>query len=403
MTEGGFLPEFPFVAGELALLGAVLLSALAAGHACVRYLRLPRITGFVAAGLLLGPSVLDVLDAQVLHGVRIFVDISLGLILFELGRRLDLGWLKRDRWLAAAALAESALSFVLVLAVLRAFRIEPVYAATAAAVVMVTSPAVIILVVHDERAQGPLTERLLTLTALNNVVAFLLITVLFGFIHAQYAANWINAVAHPLYLLAGSLLGGYAAHRTLIVLARWLPKRDDVQFVLLVGAVVALVGAANALKLSVLVSLLAFGVFTRNLDRNRHVLAVEFGPGGQLFFVVLFVLTGAGIELQELLAGGLVGLAVVAARFAGKLTGVALFAPLSGLKLSRAAWLAVGMMPISGVALVMLQGAGSLYPEFGAKLAATVAAALVLLEIVGPLATQWALRRAGETAPENAR
>jgi Kef-type K+ transport system membrane component KefB len=397
MTEGGFLPEFPFVAGELALLGAVLLAALAAGHACARYLRLPRITGFVAAGLMLGPSVFDVLDTRVLQGVRIFVDISLGLILFELGRRLDLSWLKRDRWLAASGLAESGLSFLLVLLTLRAFGIEPVFAATAAAIAMVTSPAVIMLIVHDERAQGPLTERLLTLTALNNVAAFLLITLLFGFIHAQYAGNWVNAVAHPLYLLAGSLLAGYIAFRALLVLGRWLPKREETHFVLLVGAVVALVGIANALKLSVLISLLAFGVFTRNLDANRDVLAVEFGPGAQLFLVVLFVLTGASIELKDLLIGGAVGLALVIARFFGKMIGIALFAPLSGLSTRRAAWLAVGMTPVSGVALVMLQGAGSLYPDFGTKLAATVAAALVLLEIIGPLATQWALKRAGET------
>jgi Kef-type K+ transport system membrane component KefB len=125
--------------------------------------------------------------------------------------------------------------------------------------------------------------------------------------------------------------------------------------------------------------------------------AIEFGPGAQLFLVVLFMLTGASIELRDLVVGGAVGLALVAARLAGKLVGLALFAPLSGMSLRRSVWLAIGMTPVSGVALVMLQGAGSLYPEFGAKLAATVAAALVMLELIGPLATQWALKRAGES------
>lgn len=80
-----------------------------------------------------------------------------------------------------------------------------------------------------------------------------------------------------------------------------------------------------------------------------------------------------------------------------------MFAPLSGLNLRRAALLAVGMSPISAVALVMMQGTGSIYPDFGARLAATVFAAIVLLEILGPLATQWALQRAGETVPESRR
>jgi Kef-type K+ transport system membrane component KefB len=402
MTNGGFLPELPLVAGEFVLLGAALLVALAAGHACARYLRLPRITGFVAAGLLLGPSALDLIDAGLLSSARIFVDISLGLILFELGRRLDLRWLKSDRWLAASGIAESALSFLLVLLTLHAIGVEPLFAATAAAIAMVTSPAVIMLVVHDERAQGPLTERLLTLTAINNVLAFLVITLLVGVIHAEYAGNWVDALAHPLYLLSGSLLAGYAAFGVLFALARWLPKREDVQFVLIVGTVVALVGVATALKLSVLVGLLALGVFTRNLDTRRDVLSAEFGPGGQLFFVLLFVLTGAGIELTDIALGGAIGLALVVARLAGKLAGLAAFAPLSGLDFRRAGWLAIGMSPMSGVALAMLHGAGSLYPEFGMKLAATVTAAIVLLEILGPLATKWALQRAGETAPGGA-
>jgi Kef-type K+ transport system membrane component KefB len=69
MTEGSFLPGWPLIAGELALLGLALLVALAAGHACARYLRLPRITGYVAAGLLLGPSALDMLDASLLESL----------------------------------------------------------------------------------------------------------------------------------------------------------------------------------------------------------------------------------------------------------------------------------------------------------------------------------------------
>ncbi|HZP93118.1 MAG TPA: cation:proton antiporter [Burkholderiales bacterium] len=397
MQEGSFLPSFPLAGAPLVLFGFAVLCALAVGHAVVRYVRLPRITGFVLAGLLLGPSALNVLDAGLLENLRIFVDVSLGLILFELGRRLDIAWFKRDRWLAASSVAESLLAFLLVLAVLRSLGIPAVYAATAAAIAMVTSPAVIMMVVSDERAQGPFTERLLTLTAANNVFAFLFVTVLIGFIHAEQARGWVNAVAHPPYLLFGSLALGYAAFRALHMLARWLPRQESVQFALVVGLAVVTVGAANGLKLSVLIALLALGVFVRNLDRERDILAVEFGPGAQIFFIVLFVLSGAGIEVKELAAGGLLGLAVLAARFAGKLVGIAAFGPLSGVGWRNSALLALAMSPISAVALVMMHGAADFYPEFGAALRSIVAAMVITLEIVGPLATQFALKRAGET------
>jgi len=140
MDEVSFLPTFPLFAANMMLVGAVLLSGLAAGHVFARYLRLPRITGFVAAGLVLGPDMLNLLDAPTLAELSIFVDFSLGLILFELGRRLDLRWLARDGWLLASGIGESLLSFLFVYWTLRYFDVAAVYAATAADIAISTSP-----------------------------------------------------------------------------------------------------------------------------------------------------------------------------------------------------------------------------------------------------------------------
>ena len=399
MDDIGFLPSFPLVAANMMLVGAILLCGLAVGQVFVRVLRLPRITGFVAAGLALGPGALGLLDQTMLGELSIFVDISLGLILFELGRRLDLRWFTHDRWLLASSVAECLLSFLFVYGTLRFFDIAPVYAATAAAIAMATSPAVLIMIVHDQRAKGPLTERLLALTALNNVFAFLLIALLFGFVHLEYRADWIRAVSHPLYLIAGSAGLGYVAFIAARTLARWLGKREDIQFVMLLGLIVGTVGCAISFKLSVLLALLSFGVFAKNLDRDHDLMAVEFGPGGQFFLVMLFVITGAGLRPSELAVAGAVGAAFVLARLAGKLVGLGLFAPLSGIAQKKAMLLGIGMVPMSAIAVVMVQGASALYPEFGAKLSSIVLSAVVVLELAGPLATQWALRRAGEAEP----
>jgi Kef-type K+ transport system membrane component KefB len=397
MDDIAFLPSFPFAAANMMLVGAILLCGLAVGQVFVRVLKLPRITGFVAAGLVLGPGVLGLLDQTMLVELSIFVDISLGLILFELGRRLDFRWFTHDSWLLVSSLAESLLSFLFVYGTLRFFGVAPVYSATAAAIAMATSPAVLIMIVHDQRAKGPLTERLLALTALNNVFAFLLITLLFGFVHLEYRADWLRAALHPVYLIAGSAGLGFLAFLAARTLARWLGKREDSQFVMLLGLIVGTVGCAISFKLSVLLALLAFGVFAKNLDRDHDLMAVQFGPGGQFFMVMLFVITGAGLRPSELAVAGAIGAAFVLARLAGKLIGLGLFAPLSGITQKKALLLGVGMVPMSAIAVVMVQGASALYPEFGAKLSSIVLSAVVILELVGPLATQWALRRAGET------
>jgi Kef-type K+ transport system membrane component KefB len=381
------------------LVGAILLCGLAVGQIFVRVLRLPRITGFVAAGLVLGPGALGLLDQTMLGQLSIFVDISLGLILFELGRRLDLRWFTHDRWLLVSSVAESLLSFLFVYGILRLFDIAPVYSAAAAAIAMATSPAVLIMIVHDQRAKGPLTERLLALTALNNVFAFLLIALLFGFVHLEYRADWLRAVSHPLYLIVGSAGLGYVAFIAARTLSRWLGKREDSQFVMLLGLIVGTVGCAISFKLSVLLAMLSFGVFAKNLDRDHDLMAVEFGPGGQFFLVMLFVITGAGLRPSELPVAGAVGASFVIARLAGKLAGIGLFAPLSGITRKKALLLGIGLVPMSAIAVVMVQGAATLNPEFGAKLSSIVLSAVVILELVGPLATQWALRRAGEAEP----
>jgi len=399
MADIGFLPSFPLAATNLMLVGAVLLCGLAVGQIFVRVLKLPRITGFVAAGLVLGPGVLGLLDQTMLGELSIFVDISLGLILFELGRRLDLRWFTRDPWLLASSVAESLLSFLFVYGTLRFFDIAPVYAASAATIAMATSPAVLIMIVHDQGATGPLTERLLALTALNNVFAFLLIALLFGFVHLEYRADLLQAVSHPVYLIAGSSGLGYVAFIAARALARWLGKREDSQFGMLLGLIVGTVGCAISFKLSVLLALLAFGVFARNLDRDHDLMAVEFGPGGQFFLVMLFVITGAGLRPAELAVAGAIGGAFILARLAGKLVGLGIFASLSGITQKKALLLGIGMVPMSAIAVVMVQGASALYPEFGAKLSSIVLSAVVILELVGPLATQWALRRAGEAEP----
>src|SRR5574338_744227 len=110
MSAFDFLPPYPLPPNPVLLFGLLLLAGFAGGELAQR-LRLPRITGYVVIGLLLGRSGLGLLDARVTGEAAMFVNLGVGGILFELGRRLDFRWLWRDRWFAATALAESSLAF----------------------------------------------------------------------------------------------------------------------------------------------------------------------------------------------------------------------------------------------------------------------------------------------------
>jgi Kef-type K+ transport system membrane component KefB len=209
-----------------------------------------------------------------------------------------------------------------------------------------------------------------------------------------------EALLLPLYLFAGSLALGFAMAAVARVIARSVEKTRDLHFTLIAGLVVAAVGLATLLKLSVILALLAFGLFSRNDERGHELLNVNLAPASRLLYIVLFVITGASLPLTVLAAGGAAAIALVAARAVGKFAGVLVFAPFGVLKLRQAVGLGCALMPMSTIALMLQFDIARQFPQFGAQLSAVFLSAVILMEIVGPIATQWGLRLAGDTAPE---
>lgn len=402
MSAANYLPSLPLVANPVLLFGLLLLAGFAGGEIAHRLLKLPRITGYVLVGIALGAGGLGLIGHDAASELRIFVDIALGLILFELGRRLDFQWLRRDLWFAATAVAECVASFACIYFVLVYFDVQPLYAAVAAAIGVSTSPAVVMLVAQELRAEGQVIERALNLVAINSVAAYMLATILLSWLHHEYRAGWATAVSHPLYVLAGSVLLGYSMSWATILCARGVGKREELQTVLLLALMLLGIGGAVALKLSVVLALLAFGVMVKNMDEKYDLMAVDSGRVGQMFFVVLFVVAGATLQVREFVAGWAVGLAYILARFAGKSAAVLGLAYFSGVRRGSPGLLALTLTPMSGLAVVMVYGTTGLYPDFTAKLAEILLPAVLVLELIGPLAVQFALRKAGEAGEDTA-
>jgi Kef-type K+ transport system membrane component KefB len=400
MPAPDFLPAWPPAVNAFLIFGLLLLAGLLGGRLAATTRVLPAITGYIATGFLLGPGVLGWLSESALAQSRVLAEFSLGLIVFDLGRRLDLAWARHDRWLLPMGIAESALSFLAVFAVLHFLGgIDMLEATVAATVGVATAPAVVLLVTNELKAEGPVTRRMLWHVALNNVLATLGITLLLPFVEARASgASW-NPVARALWLIAGSFLLGYVAYRVMTLMARWLGKSPVPQFLLAVGIIAATVGAAQIGRLSVLLALLVLGACTRNLDREHRLVDVEFGRAAQLFFVALFVLTGATLRPDQFGAIAWVGLAFVVARTLGKMIGLYALAWPAHVSARQAGTLGVALTPMAGLAIGMTQPIYDVSPEFGAHLAAVVVSGLAILHLLGPIATRYALIRAGEGEP----
>jgi len=398
LSSLSFLPEWPPRLGPLPWIAVLLLAAVILGEVLQRWLSVPRLLGWILAGALLGPAMVGVVDREVLLELRPLLDVSIGLLLFELGQRVDLSWLQRNPWLLASSVAESVFSFGAVLAALLAFHVPLVIAAASAGLGVATSPAVVLTLSKELRAQGQLNERLLLLTALDGILAFVALSAFLGWLHLESRSGWMTVIAHPLYVIAGSTaLAAVFALITLDLLGR-LGKRPDAQFICTFALAVIAVQLTAFAKLSVPLAMLAFGALTRTFDRHRRFLSLEFGRTGQIFLIILFAIPAAGLDYSILPLGLGLGLVLAVARYLGKSVGVLLFARPSGLGLRKGALLGLALTPMSAFALALMQDASIDYPLFWYPFHTIVLGATVALELGGPLLARFALVKAGETA-----
>jgi Kef-type K+ transport system membrane component KefB len=393
-----FLPGWPVPLGQLVWVAVLLLAAIVAGEAVRRWLHLPRILGYLAVGAVLGPEATGMVTGDTLRSLRVVVDIAVGLLLFELGQRIDLGWLRRNPWLFATSMLEAALAFLAVFGVLLLLDARPVAAAAIGVLAMATSPAVVMTIVKDLRGQGQVTERILLLTALNTAYAVIGLAFVFGWLHLERQRDPFVMLAHPAYLVAGSLAAAALAAVLALGFARLLGRRPAFQFAVRVALVLLAVAAADALRLSVPLTLLLFGVFTRVFDRERHFVTFRFGETAMLFVVILFAVAGASLQLTGWRTAFVYALGFVAARFVGKLIALVVLARPSALSVRQASLVNLGLVPMSGLALLLLEELTALFPELSGEVGATMFLAITLLAFLGPPATEYAIRRAGESA-----
>ena len=396
-----FLPTWPPSWSPLAWIALLLLAAILAGEAVRRFLRLSRIIGYLAVGVLLGPVAAGAIDRGTVSQLGIFVDIAIGLLLFELGQRVDLHWLRRNPSLLAASVLEALLTFLLVYLTMTSwFSIRPVSAAAAALIAVATSPAVVMTVVKDLRAQGQVTERATLLTALNTAYAVVGLSLIIGWLHFETHRPLATMVLHPLYLTAASLLLAAVLAIVMLSLLRLFGRRPAFQFSTTVALVLVTVAVATMLKLSVPLALLLLGVLGRHFDRERHFVSLRFGESAMLFTVLLFALAGAGLDFTGWAGALPLALAFVAARAVGKAVPILVLSHASGLGLGKSSLVVVALLPMSAFALLMLQELVRIAPPVAEEIGPAIYLSIALLAFAGPVATEFALRRAGEAAEE---
>lgn len=399
--------------GEQSAVAPVILSValmLFVGFALTRItkrLRLPNVTAYIAAGILLGPYALDLVPAEVVSGMAFLSDIALAFIAFGVGEFFKLDALRRNGWRTVViTLSEALLSSVLVFLVAYfilglGFAFSLVLAALASA----TAPASTVMTIRQTGARGDFVDTLLQVMALDNVVSLLSFSVAISVAAITLGGGALSfgSVAAPILRnLLGVLIG--LAFGFLLRLLIPKGRSTDNRLIIVVALLFLFCGICAVIDVSPLLGCMMIGAVYTNLggDDKLFLQVSYFSPPILLLF---FVRSGISFRLDTLFAGGgtmvaypliLVSLAYFLMRIVGKVGGSYLGCLATGKEKRIRKYLGLAEIPQASVAIgLAVLGARTLGGEMGATLETVVVAAGVLYEIVGPVSAKLALYLSG--------
>ena len=392
---------------ELTSLGLILLFALLVGH-IVKYLRVPEVTGYLVAGMLVGPSVLGWVTHENLQALHVFSEVGLGLILFSIGGVFEFGRMRRiGKRVLLLALTESACAAGLVaLGVLIAGQSWEV-ALLLGAIAVETGAASTLMVMRENNAEGEFTDALTGVIGLNNILALICFSLVAAAVEltaltatgAFDATSVLRAIFPLVWQLVGSSALGFLIG---LMLASWASqvRESGETLILLVGCILLTVGVATALDLSSLVASLAVGATLANLSTRSRRLFVALSHTDPPLYVIFFVLAGADLNLALLPSLGVVGAVYVLCRAGGKLGGAWLGARQTQAPIAMRRLLGLSILAQAGLAVGLVLVTRQRFPELAPIVGTVVLGAIAVFEVIGPLSARFALDRSGESRPE---
>ena len=403
---------------SVAILAGLLMTRIA------KPLKLPSVTAYLVAGVLIGPYCLGRLGIEGLgfptmenvEALSLISDVALGFIAFSIGSEFRLSQLKQTgrqafvigvlQALAATFLVDVSLLLVVWLA---KGTLSVAQAITLGAIATATAPAATLMVVRQYKAKGPLVDLLLPIVALDDAVGLVVFAVSFGIAKAMNAGSFDAAsiLLEPLLEIVCSLGLGAVLGWVLTQLEKLFNSNTNrlnmtIAFVFLTAALAKLeipVGGLTIGFSSLLVCMMLGTVFCNLCPLSEEIMAKADRWTSPLY-AAFFVISGAELELGVFSRGiiVLIGMIYILSRSAGKYLGAFFSAKLMKCSPTISKYLGITLLPQAGVALGMCVTAKELGPE-GDLIRNITLFAILIYELVGPMLTKLALTAAGDIQP----
>lgn len=394
-------------AAVLLAIGMILLASWHAGKLFAA-MRLPKLTGYLATGIVAGPAVLAYLDHDVVSELTIVNGMATALIALTAGSEMDFRsmrpLLRTIGAISVIAVIGTALLLGVTVFVLKsqlAFLADrPLFeaiaiSATLGVVIVAQSPAVVVAIRAETGADGPIARTALGVVVVADLVVIVLFALASSVTTAVLSGSMdIEATLRGLsWELFGSLVVGTLIGVLLAVYKRIVRANVDL-FVLVVCFLAAEIG--RRLHLDPLLLMLAAGIFVENVARSGHALRKGFEDASLPVYILFFTVAGASIHLDLIPLVAIPATVLVLVRAGGLYAGTYAAAKVSSAPPEVARWGGLGLLPQAGLAIALSMLFARTFPEFGDAASVLTLGIVAINELIAPAVYRWALVRSGE-------
>ncbi len=379
-------------------LSIIFIFGLLIGHA-LKKVKLPEVMGYLIAGIVIGPYVLNLVTYDSLNSMELFSTIALSFVSFLIGAEFKWNYVKRlGKTPFIIGLTCSLFTMFVVTGCLYLSGSTLSFALIMGAIAAATAPAAIMMIVKEYKARGEVTNTMLSVIAIEDVSS----VIIFGFtiVMAQYLESGnatISGLLEPFSEIGISLVMGTVLGLFLGITAKLFKTKNNIICLILVTVFTAILIADYAKISSLLMCMVTGMVFVNAYNRifTDKVLDVMDGIASPLM-IVFFVISGASLDFKLLPEIGIIGIIFILARAFGKIFGAYLGASIGGSSSNVRKYLGPTLLSETGIAIGLALFAKELFPNDGETLIAITIASSFIFDMIGPFLVKFSLKRAGE-------
>jgi len=370
------------------------------GGKVARIFKLPNVSGYLVAGLFLGPSFFKFISSYDMESFSVINELALAAIAFSIGNEFVIkDMLKLGKTIVIITLAEVIGAVVIVFTVMYYLLNQPfAFSIVIASMSAATAPAATLLVIRQFKAHGPLTKTILPVVALDDVfgiIVFGIAMALAKLSRGQQDFSVVQILSGLVIEIGGSILLGLVMGLILALIAKQSSNRDELQAATLMSIGIS-TGISISLGLSPLLTCIVMGTIIVNISKKSRRVFDSIDDFISPVYILFFTLAGASLDLSILVSVGFIGFAYVLARAGGKMLGA-----WSGAKIMKAnpmvtKYLGLGLLPQGGISIGLLVLVRQQLPEFAVEIGTIIMFSVLIYEVTGPIFAKLAIQKAGE-------